>query len=349
MKPLTGAGSSQYTVFMYSTNKSVKKHMPPLQSARILDQLRERICYRNYSLRTEEAYVYWAKAFIRFHDLRHPAEMGKAEIEAYLMWLVATRNVSSSTHRQALSALLFLYGKVLGVELPWLTTIGRPREVKRLPVTLSPDEVGRIFLHMEGEFLLIAQLLYGTGLRILEAMRLRVKDIDFTRNTIIVREAKGNKDRAVMLPAKLVDSLQAQLRRANALWANDRTAARPGVYMPDALDRKYPRAGQSWAWHWAFPQASLATDPRTGIERRHHVYETTFQRAFKRAVESAQIHKPATPHTLRHSFATQVLQSGYDIRTVQELLGHADVKTTMIYTHVLKVGGGGVISPLDRM
>ena len=266
LKPLTGAGSSQYAAPMYSTNKSVKKHMPPLQSARILDQLRERIRYLHYSLRTEEAYVYWAKAFIRFHDLRHPAEMGKAEIEAYLMWLVATRNVSSSTHRQALSALLFLYGNVLGVELPWLTTIGRPREVKRLPVTRSPDEVGRIFLHMDGEFLLIAQLLYGTGLRILEAMRLRVKDIDFTRNTIIVREAKGNKDRAVMLPAKLVASLQAQLRRANTLWAKDRAAARPGVYMPDALDRKYPRVGQSWAWHWAFPQANQPAGPH--VERR---------------------------------------------------------------------------------
>ena len=323
--------------------------MPPLQSDRILDQLRERIRYLHYSLRTEEAYVYWARAFIRFHGLRHPREMGKAEIEAFLMALVSKRNVSSSTHRQALSALLFLYGKVLGVDLPWLEEIGRPREVKRLPVTLSPDEVVRIFHQMDGEFLLIAQLLYGTGLRILEAMRLRVKDVDFTRNTIIVREAKGNKDRAVMLPAKIVAPLQAQLVRAKTLWARDRAAARPGVYMPDALDRKYPRAGQSWAWHWVFPQSSLATDPRTGIERRHHVYETTFQRAFKRAVEAAQIHKPATPHTLRHSFATQVLQSGYDIRTVQELLGHADVKTTMIYTHVLKVGGGGVISPLDRM
>ena len=349
LKLLTGAVFKQYTVFMYSNNKSVKKHMPPLQSARILDQLRERIRYLHYSLRTEEAYVYWARAFIRFHEVRHPAEMGKAEVEAFLMWLATTRKVSSSTHRQALSALLFLYSKVLMVDLPWLEEIGRPREVKRLPVTLSPEEIARIFVHMDGEYLLLAQLLYGTGLRILEGMQLRVKDVDFTRNTIIVRQAKGNKDRAVMLPAKLVQSLQSQLVRSNALWAADRAAKLPGVFMPDALDRKYPRAGQSWAWHWVFPQATLSTDPRSRVVRRHHLYETTFQRAFKRAVEAAQIHKPATPHTLRHSFATQVLQSGYDIRTVQELLGHADVKTTMIYTHVLKVGGGGVISPFDRM
>jgi integron integrase len=236
---------------------------------------------------------------------------------------------------------------VLGVELPWLDGISRPRQVKRLPVVLSAEEVKRIFRFMEGEHLLMAQLLYGTGLRIMEAMRLRVKDIDFTRNTIIVREAKGNKDRAVMLPASLVEPLHAQLARANALWVRDREDGRPGVYLPHALERKYPRAGQSWAWHWVFPQDSLSTDPRSGIERRHHAHETAFQRAFKRALAPAQVHQPATPHTLRHSFATQVLQSGYDIRTVQELLGHSDVKTTMIYTHVLKVGGGGVRSPLD--
>ena len=244
--------------------------------------------------------------------------------------------------------LFFLYGKVVGVDLPRLEEIGRPREVKRLPVTLSPNEAARIFLQMEGEFLRIAQLLYGTGLRILETMRLRVKDIDFTRNTIIVREAKGNKDRAVMLPAKLVDFLQAQLRRGNTFWARDRAAGPPGVYMPAALDRKYPREGRSRAWYWVFPQSTLATDPRTGIERRHHVYETTFQRAFKRAVEAAQINEPVKPHALRHSFVRQALQPRYDIRTVQELLNRGDVNTIMIYTHTLKVGGG-VISPLDRM
>ncbi|MBC7622700.1 MAG: integron integrase [Aeromicrobium sp.] len=242
-----------------------------MQSVRILDQLRERIRYLHYSLRTEEAYVHWTSMFIRFHGLRHPAEMGKAEIEAFLMSLVSKRNISSSTYRQALSALLFLYGKVLSADLPWLEEIGRPREAKRLPVTLSQDKVVRIFQHMKDEFLPIAQLLYGTGLRILDAMRLRVKDVDFTRNTIIVREAKGNKDLAVMLPTKIVASLPLQLVRANTLWAKDRAAARPGVYMPDALDRKCPRVGQSWAWQWVFPQFTLATDPRTGIERRHHV------------------------------------------------------------------------------
>jgi integron integrase len=322
---------------------------PPLTSVRFLDQVRERIRYRHYSLSTERTYVYWIKALIHFHKLRHPREMGKPEVESYRTWLAAERQVSVSTHRQALSALLFLYGEVLDVELPWLAEIGRPRQVKRLPVVLNADEVRRIFQFLDGEHLLMAKLLYGTGLRIMEAMRLRVKDIDFTRNTIIVREAKGNKDRAVMLPATLTNPLRTQLARANALWARDRAANRPGVYLPHALERKFPRAGQSWTWHWVFPQESLSIDPRSGIERRHHAHETAFQRAFKRALEKAQVHQPATPHTLRHSFATQVLQSGYDIRTVQELLGHADVKTTMIYTHVLKVGGAGVRSPVDAL
>ncbi len=271
---------------------------------RLLDRLRERIRYRHYSLSTERTYVHWVRAFVHFHKLRHPREMGKPEVEAFLTWLAAERRVSASTHRQALSALLFLYGEVLGVELPWLDGISRPRQVKRLPVVLSADEVKRIFRFMEGEHLLMAKLLYGTGLRIMEAMRLRVKDIDFTRNTIIVREAKGNKDRAVMLPATLVEPLHVQLARANALWVRDREDGRPGVYLPHALERKYPRAGQSWAWHWVFPQDSLSTDPRSGIERRHHAHETAFQRAFKRALGLAQVHQPATPHTLRHSFAT---------------------------------------------
>jgi len=326
-----------------------KSDYPPLTSVRLLDQLRERIRYKHYSLSTEKTYVQWVRAFVHFHKLRHPREMGKPEVEAFLIWLAAERRVSASTHRQALSALLFLFGEVLDIDLPWLDEIGRPRQVRRLPVILSADEVRRIFQFLEGEHQLLAKLLYGTGLRIMEAMGLRVKDIDFTRNTIIVREAKGNKDRAVMLPATLVEPLRGQLARANVLWARDRADGCPGVYLPHALERKYPRAGASWSWHWVFPQDSLSTDPRTGIVRWHHAHESAFQRAFKRALHLAQVHQPATPHTLRHSFATQVLQSGYDIRTVQELLGHADVKTTMIYTHVLKVGGGGVRSPLDAL
>lgn len=322
---------------------------PALKATRLLDQVRERIRYKHFSLSTERIYVYWIKAFIHFHKLRHPREMGKTEVEAFLTWLAAKRQVSASTHRQALSALLFLYGEVLASDLPWLEAIGRPRAVKRLPVVLSADEVRRILQFLDGEHLLIAKLLYGTGLRIKEALRLRVKDIDFTRNTIIVREAKGNKDRAVMLPVTLVEPLREQLALANTLWARDRAAGRAGVYLPHALERKYPRAGQTWPWHWVFPQQTLSTDPRSDIERRHHAHESAFQRAFKRALHLAQVQQPATPHTLRHSFATQVLQSGYDIRTVQELLGHADVKTTMIYTHVLKVGGAGVRSPLDAL
>ncbi len=334
---------------MYSNNKRHQKHLPDLVATRLLDQLRERIRYLHYSLSTEQAYVHWVKDFVRFHGLRHPAEMGKAEVEAFLMWLVAKRNVSASTHRQALSALLFLYRNVLGQELPWLDEIGRPREVKRLPVVLTVEEVLRILEHLQGEHRLIAQLLYGTGMRIMEAFRLRVKDVDFARNAIVIREAKGNKDRVVMLPIRLCEPLRGQLARANQLWVKAREAGLPGVELPHALAKKFPRAAASWAWHWVFPQATLSADPRTQIRRRHHVFETTFQRAFKRAVTTAGINQPATPHCLRHSFATHLLQTGYDIRSVQELLGHSDVSTTMIYTHVLKVAGRGVISPLDRL
>lgn len=321
--------------------------LPPLKSVRLLDQLRERIRFLHYSLRTEQAYVYWVRSFIRFHGLRHPATLGGPEVEAFLSWLANDRKVAPSTHKQALSALLFLYGKVLGAELPWMTEIGRPRSGRRLPVVLSPDEVARILLLMNGEHRLIAQLLYGTGMRINEALQLRVKDIDFARNTIVVREGKGRKDRALMLPKSLKRALMAQLARSRVLWGADQAAGRGGVFLPDALERKYPRAPSSWAWFWVFPQATHSVDPRTGVVRRHHVFDQTFQRAFKRAVERAGICKPATPHTLRHSFATSLLQSGYDIRTVQELLGHSDVSTTMIYTHVLRVGGAGVHSPVD--
>jgi integron integrase len=299
------------------------------------------------SLRTEQQYVYWVRDFVRFHGRRHPREMGAAEVEAYLSMLASERSVASSTHNQALSALLFLYRAVLKLELPWMTSLQRPRRPQRLPVILTVDEVVAVLSHLDGEHALLARLLYGTGMRIMEALRLRAKDVDFARQTLIVREGKGNKDRALMLPQTLAADLRAQLMASLALWQRDRADKRPGVELPHALARKYPRAAESWAWHWVFPQATLSVDPRSGVRRRHHLFDQTFQRAFKRAVVAAGIHKPATPHTLRHAFATHLLQSGYDIRTVQELLGHSDVSTTMIYTHVLKVGGMGVRSPLD--
>ncbi len=316
----------------------------------MLDQLRERIRYLHYSIRTEEVYVYWVRAFIRFHGRRHPNGLGSDEVEAFLSWLANTRRVAASTHKQALSALLFFYGKVLGMDLPWMKEIGRPHTKRRLPVVLSPDEVARLLCFLNGEHRLFAQLLYGTGMRINEGLQLRVRDVDFERSTIIIREGKGGKDRAVMLPQRLVSELREQLARARLIWAADQEVGRGGVEMPDALERKYPRAGSSWNWFWVFPLDTHSIDPRSGVVvRRHHMYDQTFQRAFKRALSRTGITKTATPHSLRHSFATAVLQAGYDIRTVQELLGHADVATTMIYTHVLKVGGGGVRSPMDSL
>ena len=311
--------------------------------------MRERIRYLHYSIRTEDVYVYWIRSFIFFHARRHPGEMGGVEVEAFLSWLANERNVAVSTHRQALSALLFLYQKVLGLNLPWMEAIGRPRREPRLPVVLAAGDVARILTLLRGEHRLFGQLLYGTGMRITEGLQLRVKDIDFEQRAIVIRAGKGGKDRSVMLPLTLVSGLRDQLARSRVLWSADVEAGRAGVAMPGALDRKYPRAGASWTWFWVFPQSDHSVDPRSGVVRRHHMFDQTFQRAFKRAVERAGVNKPATPHTLRHSFATYLLQSGYDIRTVQELLGHSDVSTTMIYTHVLKVGGGGVRSPVDAL
>ena len=292
--------------------------MPPLQSLRLIDQLCERIRYLHYSIRTEQAYVYWTRAFLRFHDMRHPSEMGAPEVEAFLSWLAGERKVAVATHKQALSALVFLYQKVLGLDLPWLGEIGRPKSRQRLPSVLTQAEVAHLLLTIDVGHRLFARLLYGTGMRIMEAARLRVKDVDFERRALVVREGKGAKDRVVMLPASLVQALRAQMAEARAVWAADREAGHPGVHMPHALDRKYPKSGASWSWFWVFPHSAVLTDPRTGIERRHHVMEQTFQRAFKRAVERSGIAKLATPHTLRHSFATHLLQGGYDIRTVQD-------------------------------
>jgi integron integrase len=338
---------------MYSNNNSVKPSnpvpRPPLQSKRLLDQLRERLRYMHYSLRTEQTYVYWVRWFIRFHALRHPRAMGQPEVEAFLTMLADERRVAPSTHRQALSALLFLYKEVLGQELPWMQEIGRPIPTKRIPSVLTRVEVQSVLALMDGVTGLLARLLYGTGMRHAEGLSLRVKDIDFDRQVIVVREGKGGKDRVVMLPQSLAQPLREQLALSRALWVADRAAQRPGVYLPHALEAKYPRAGQSWAWHWLFPSPSLAIDPRSGVERRHHLYEQRLQRALKQAMQRAEIHKHVSVHTLRHSFATHLLQSGTDIRTVQELLGHSDVSTTMIYTHVLKVAAGGTASPLDAL
>jgi len=327
----------------------VANPLPPLQAPRLLDQLRERVRYLHYSRRTEQAYVHWCKAFIHFHGLRHPRDLGAADVEAFLTWLADERRLASSTHKQALSALVFLYTKVLQVRLPWVAQLERPRVRRRLPVVLSRDEVMGILERMHAEHALLARLLYGTGMRISEALQLRVKDVDFSHQALIVREGKGGKDRVLMLPQSLAQPLRDQLAKARLLWSDDAARHRGGVDLPYALERKYPRASTSWPWFWVFPQEHHSTDPRSGVVRRHHLYDQTFQRAFKRAVQQAGISKPATPHTLRHCFATHLLQDGYDIRTVQDLLGHADVATTMIYTHVLKLGGGAVRSPLDRL
>ena len=259
------------------------------------------------------------------------------------------RKVSASTHNQALSAVLFLYREVLGIDLPWLNNIRRPQQTKRIPSVLTKDEVAGLLAQMDGINALLARLLYGTGMRLMEGMRLRVKDVDFERHAVIVREAKGNKDRVVMLPRSLAPALRVQMLAARALWEADRQAQRGGVEVPHALDIKYPKVGSTWAWFWMFPSPTLSVDPRSGVERRHHLFEERLQRALKVAVPKAGIHKPVSVHTLRHSFATHLLQAGTDIRTVQELLGHSDVSTTMIYTHVLKVAAGGTASPLDAI
>jgi integron integrase len=328
-------------------NRSMER--PALRSTRLLDQVRERVRYMHYSLRTEEAYVHWVRRFIRFHGLRHPRELGRIEVEHFLSDLVTAKHVAPSTHRQALSALLFLYRQVLDVELPWMQEIGRPKAREHIPVVLSRHEVAALLHEMDAEDRLIGQVLYGMGLRLMECLRLRIKDVDFDRRVVVVREGKGAKDRVVMLPATLDEPLRQQMATSRALWAEDRALNRPGVWLPDALARKYPRAPAAWAWHWVFPAPRVSTDPRSGITRRHHRFEQTVGRAISRGAMRARIEKKVTAHTLRHSFATHLLDSGVDIRRVQELLGHSDVSTTMIYTHVLRSSAAGTPSPLDSL
>ena len=316
---------------------------------RLLDEVRGRLRFRHYSLRTEQAYVDWIRRFIVFSGKRHPRELGAEEVTAFLTHLAVAGRVAASTQNQAKSALLFLYKEVLDLELPWLARVEPAKAPKRLPVVLTRDEVQAVLDRLEGANWLIGTLLYGSGLRIMECLRLRVKDVDFARGEILVRDGKGAKDRVTMLPARLAGALRLHLARVRALWQQDRAAGVGSVYLPYALDRKYPGAGREWGWQFVFPSRRLAVDPRGGALRRHHVQDQAFQRAMRQAVVDADLVKPATPHTLRHSFATHLLESGYDIRTVQELLGHADVSTTMIYTHVLNRGGRGVISPIDRL
>lgn len=319
------------------------------QAPKLLDLVRDRLRVKHYSIRTETQYVQWIRRFILFHHKRHPREMGVKEVEAFLTHLAVKGRVAASTQNQALSALLFLYREVLAVNLPWLDGVVRAKQPQRLPVVLTRQEVGLLLDRMSGLPGLMVRLLYGTGMRLMECVRLRVKDIDFERAEVVVRDGKGAKDRVTMLPQSLIPPLQDHLRWRRQLYLDDYARGRAAVYMPDALDRKYPHAASEWSWQYVFPALGYSLDPRSGEERRHHLDEKALQRAVKKAVQASGLVKLATPHTLRHSFATHLLQSGYDIRTVQELLGHADVATTMIYTHVLNKGGRGVTSPLDTI
>ena len=321
----------------------------PEKQPRLLDQLRRCIRDKHYSLSTERTYVYWAKWYIRFHGIRHPAEMGPEEIRCFLSYLNNDRHVAGATYSQALCALLFLYKEVLGIELPWIEGISRPKRPPKRPTVLTQAEIQLILDHMHGVYRLIARLLYGTGMRLFECAQLRIKEVDLQRREILVRAGKGGKDRITLLPLSLVQPLREQMGRARALYEQDRAQGRAGVMLPYALERKYPKAGTQLGWFWVFPSDHESTDPRSGVMRRHHVYPQTIQRAVKRAVQAAKLTKSASTHTLRHSFATHLLEAGYDIRTVQELLGHSDVSTTMIYLHVLNKGGRGIVSPVDQL
>ena len=321
---------------------------PRPDNRKLLDRVRDAIRFKHYSLRTEKTYTDWIKRFILFHNKRHPSGMAEAEVTEFLTHLARRENVAASTQNQALSALLFLYKEVLRQEIGWLDRVERAKKPIRLPVVLSREEVRRLLGQMSGTPRLMAALLYGSGLRLMECIRLRVKDVDFAYARITVRDAKGGKDRVTMLPVELVDPLQRQLARVKAQHEQDLEDGYGSVFLPYALDRKFPNAHREWKWQYVFPSSRIAIDPRTDKKQRHHVAETILQNAVKQAVRKAKLTKTASCHSLRHSFATHLLENGYDIRTVQELLGHKDVSTTMIYTHVLNRPGMGVKSPLDQ-
>lgn len=323
---------------------------PADQPPRLFDRMRAAIRVRHYSLATERTYIGWVKRFIYFHQKRHPADMGAAEVEAFLSALATELDVSASTQNQAMHAILFLYRDVLGVTLPWLDGITRAKVAKRLPVVLTVAETQALLRRLPQDTNgLIIRLLYGTGMRIKECLRLRVKDVDLVRGEIIIREGKGGKDRITLLPAALVPAITDHLAERRRWHDIDLATGHADVELPNAIERKYPKAGAEWAWQYIFAAPGYSTDPRTGVVRRHHWCERNIQRAVRTASRAAGISKLVHPHTLRHCFATHLLEAGYDIRTVQELLGHSDVATTMIYTHVLNKGGRGVVSPLDRV
>lgn len=330
------------------TSGDVKGITADSDLARLFGAVRRKLRFRHYSLRTEQAYLAWVRRFILAFDGRHPRHLGGPEVEAFLSRLASDQDVAAGTQNQALSALLFLYRNVLGTDLPWMAKIVRAKRPRRSPVVLSRNEVRRLLAVMHGQAWLMASLLYGAGMRLMECLRLRIKDVDFERNEIIVRHGKGGKDRHTILPRALIEPLRREVERARLLHEMDSAAGCAEVWLPHALARKYPNAPHELGWQYLFAAAQRSTDPRSGRTRRHHVDDAVLTRALKTARKRAGIVKPLSAHTLRHSFATHLLESGADIRTVQELLGHKDVSTTQIYTHVLNRGASGVLSPLDR-
>ena len=320
-----------------------------VEAPKLLDLVRARIRVLHYSIRTEKSYAYWIRSYIRFHKYRHPKEMGVKEVESFLSFLAVERHVAAATQNQALSALLFLYKEVLQQDIPWVETVTRAKRPARLPVVLSQAEVQMVIARLDGQYALIARLLYGSGMRLMECLRLRVKDVDFNYRQVLVRDGKGQKDRATVLPDTLIEPMQAHIERVRRIHDQDCCEGFGEVQLPYALKLKYPDADREIGWQFVFPMAKRSADPQDGKMRRHHVYPQTMQRAMKRAVRQSGLGKPASCHTMRHSFATHLLERGSDIRTVQELLGHSDVSTTMIYTHVLNRGGHAVRSPLDTL